>query len=245
MESYFQAFIDDLRSSHGENLTSVVLYGSAAAGDFVPQRSDYNILIALKTISPEVLRNSHACIREWVRLGNPIPVYFTVSELKNAADVFPIEFHQMADAHKVLFGPDVLKDLLISDSFLRHQIEYELRSKLIRLRRQYIPASASVEGLKSLMAGSLSGFAALFRAVLILHGLHPPATKHEVMALTAEHLRISGMPFEKVFNIRVNNFTEKLDEKSANDLFAQYMEQIELVIDAVDGLETDSQGERK
>jgi predicted nucleotidyltransferase len=235
MKNNFAAFIDDLRSSHGANLAAVILYGSAAAGDFVPNTSDYNILIALSKIGPEDLRRSHACVREWTRLGNPVPVYFTVSELQNAADVFPIEFHQMSIAHKVLYGRDVLEGLEISDKFLRHQVEYELRSKLILLRRQYIPASASVDGLRRLMSESLASFAVLFGAVLILRGVEPPATKHEIVAMTASHLGIDGSPFEKIFNIRENNFAGKLDEVSANQLFGEYMEQIERVIDAVDG----------
>ncbi len=233
----FNAFLDDLRSTHGKNLCSVILYGSAAAGDFIPRQSDYNILIALHKIGPADLRNAHACIREWVRLGNPIPVYFTVSELKNAADVFPIEFNQMTVAHKVLYGPDLVAELDISLKALRLQAEYELRSKLLQLRRQYIPATESVDGLKRLMADSLTSFTALFRAVLILHGLNPPATKHEVIALTAKQLGVDAAPFEKIFDIRENNFTGNLDEKGANQLFGEYMEQIENVINAVDAIE--------
>jgi predicted nucleotidyltransferase len=237
MQYQFKAFIDDLRSTHGKNLEAVILYGSAAAGDFVPKQSDYNILIALHQIRPSDLRKAHASVREWAKMGHPLPVYFTVSELQNAADVFPIEFHQMTAARRVLFGKDVLSDLTVSDKFLRLQTEYELRSKLIRLRRQYIPASTSVESLKSLMAESLTSFAALFRAVLILHGLEPPITKREVVALTAEYLKIDGVPFEKILNIRENNFTEPLDEIACNELFGRYMQQIENVIDAVDSLE--------
>jgi predicted nucleotidyltransferase len=214
----------------------VILYGSAATGDFVPTQSDYNILIALHKITPKDLRNAHGSVREWHKLGHPVPVYFTVSELHNAADVFPIEFHQMEAARKVLYGEDVLAGLKISDTFLRHQVEYELRSKLILLRRQYIPASESVEGLKTLMAESLASFAALFRAVLLLSSIDPPTKKHEVVALTVEHHGLNGATFEKIFNIRENNFAETLDERSANELFAEYMEQIERVIDAVDGV---------
>lgn len=233
---HFEAFIDDLRSTHGKNLSSVILYGSAAAGDFVPKQSDYNILVALHKIAPADLRNAQACVREWARLGNPVPVYFTVSELQNASDVFPIEFHQMSIARKVLYGPDVLEDLKISDKFLRLQAEYELRSKLIQLRRQYIPASTSVVGLKNLMAESLSSFSALFRAVLILKGIEPPTTKREIVALTTQHIGIDGAPFEKIFNIRENISTATLDEISANTLFGEYMEQIENVITAVDAI---------
>ena len=238
MKEYFANFIDDLRSTHGSNLKSVTLYGSAAAGDFVPSKSDYNILVALEKMGPRDLRNAPACIREWSRLGNPVPVYFTVSELKSAADVFPIEFHQMSVAHKVLYGADVLAGLEISDRFLRHQVEYELRSKLIQLRRQYIPASASVEGLKRLMTESLPSFAILFGAALILKGTQPPATKHEIVALAADELGVDGRPFEKIFNIRENNFTATLDDRTANELFGEYLEQIENVIAAIDAIES-------
>ncbi|MBA2493165.1 MAG: hypothetical protein H0V31_00545 [Acidobacteria bacterium] len=237
MKHQFDAFIDDLRAAHGKNLASVILYGSAAAGDFVPRQSDYNLLIALHRISPKDLRAAQAPMREWSKLGHSVPVYFTVSELQNAADVFPIEFHNMERARKVLYGTDVLANLNISDEYLRHQTEYELRSKLIRLRRNYIPASASVEGLVNLMAESLSSFAALFRAVLLIYGFEPPVTKHEIVALTAEHLKVDGSPFVKIFNIRENNFAKPLDEVSANQLFADYLEQIENVIEAVDKLE--------
>lgn len=236
MTHQFEAFIDDLKSTHGKNLASVILYGSAAAGDFIPAKSDYNLLIALHRIAPEDLRNAHACVREWHRMGHPVPVYFTVSELQNAADVFPIEFHQMEVARKVLCGTDVLAGLNISDAFLRHQVEYELRSKLIQLRRQYIPASASVDGLKKLMGDSLASFSALFRAVLLLHAVRPPATKHEVVALTIQKLGLDGTVFEKIFNIRENNFSGKLEDADANRLFGEYMEQVEKVIDAVDAV---------
>lgn len=234
MNNQLNAFLDDLKTTHGQNLASVILYGSAAAGDFIQHTSDYNLLVALHVITPKDLRNAHACMREWVRLGHPMPVYFTVKELQTAADVFPIEFHNMERARKVLYGTDVLANIEISDVFLRHQVEYELRSKLILLRKNYIAVSESVEGLVRLMTSSISSFTALFRAVLLLHGIEPPVTKHEIVALTAQRLHLDGSPFEKILNIRENNFAEPLTEVSANELFAEYLEQIEKVISSVD-----------
>ena len=237
MRHQFDAFIDDLRAAHGRNLASVILYGSAAAGDFVRQQSDYNLLIALHEIAPKDLRAAQAPMREWGKLGHPIPVYFTVAELKEAADVFPIEFHQMENARKVLYGADVLANMDISDEYLRHQTEYELRSKLIQLRRRYITASASVAGLANLMAESLSSFVALFRAVLLIHGFEPPIAKQEIVAATVKQLKLSGEPFEKIFAIRENNSSKMFDEKSANQLFADYLREIETVIETVDKME--------
>jgi hypothetical protein len=238
MKHQFHAFIDDLRSTHGDNLVSVTLYGSAASStDFVGDAADYNLLIVLKQITPADLRNAHGAVREWHKLGHPIPVYFTVSEIETAADVFPIEFHQMEKVRRVLFGTDVLADVKFSDENLRHQVEYELRSKLMLLRRQYIPASSSAEDLQSLMSSSLVTFASLFRAVLMLYGVEPPVSRRETTAMTAQHLKLDGKTFEKIFNIRENNFNHKLEDKEANELFGDYLKQIENVIDAVDALD--------
>lgn len=230
--------VDDLRATHKDNLASVVLYGSAAAGDDVEPRSDYNLLIALNRITPEDLRLAQAPMREWQRLGHPLPVYFTVEELSDAADVFPIEFHQMANARIVLFGHDPFEYAKLSDANLRHQTEYELRSKLIQLRRLYIPASVSVEKLSDLMTDSLSSFAALFRAVLMLFGKEAPVAKPDVVRATAQLLKLDPAPFERVFDLR-NDGNLPSSEKAANDLFAAYMFQIEQVVEAVDELRPD------
>jgi predicted nucleotidyltransferase len=226
-----------LKATHGDNLAAVVLYGSAASGDFVQLESDYNVLIALHQITPEDLRQAQAPAREWQRLGHPLPVYFTISELHDAADVFPIEFHQMERARVVLYGRDPFESLVISDENLRHQTEYELRSKLIQLRRLYIPASASAEHLRDLMSDSLSSFATLFAPVLLLHHREPPVLKRDVVAATAQLLGLDGQVFERIFELRESGDDRAMSDRAANELFAAYMAEIARVIDAVDGLE--------
>src|SRR6185437_7999187 len=190
IQEALNGLIGDLRATHGDNLASVVLYGSAAAGDHIELRSDYNLLIALNRITPEDLRLAQAPMREWQRLGHPLPVYFTTEELADAGDVFPIEFHQMAKARVVVYGKDPFEFVQLSDANLRHQAEYELRSKLIQLRRHYIPASISIEQLADLMSDSLSSFAALFRAVLLLFGEDAPVAKADCVRATARLLNL-------------------------------------------------------
>lgn len=235
VQEALSGLIDDLRATHGENLASVVLYGSAAAGDHIELRSDYNLLIALHRITPADLRLAQAPMREWQRLGHPLPVYFTVEELSDAGDVFPIEFHQMAKARIVLFGRDPFEFVHFSDAHLRHQTEYELRSKLIQLRRLYIPASVSVEKLCELMSDSLASFAALFRAVLLLHGKDAPVAKPDCVRATVDLLKLDAAPFEKIFEFRTSD-NLPASEVEANELFGAYMLQIDQVVEAVDEL---------
>src|SRR5882762_1445188 len=194
--------VDDLRGAHSDNLASIVLYGSVAAGDQIEQRSDHNLLIALNRITSDDLRLSETAMRDWRGLGQPLPVYLTVEELKRAADVFPIEFLQMEKARRVLYGRDPFEFVEISPANLRHQTEYELRTKLIQLRRLYLPASTSVEKLSALMSDSLSSFAALFRAVLILHGQEPPVSKADSVGATARLLGLNESSFEQILQLR-------------------------------------------
>lgn len=228
--------VDKLRAAHGENLASIVLYGSAAAGDHVERRSDHNLLIALNGIALEDLRNAQTAIRDWLNAGQPTPVYFTLEELKRAADVFPIEFLQMEKARKILYGHDPFEFGEISLTNLRHQTEYELRTRMIQLRRLYIPASATVEKLCFLMSDSLASFAALFRAVLILRGQEPPVSMADSVRATVRLLGLDGSPFDQILELRAKTKVT-LTDTEANGLFSAYMVQIERVIQAVDMFE--------
>src|SRR6266403_2437884 len=237
IDAALNRLVEELRAAHGENLSAIVLYGSVAAGDHVELRSDHNLLIVLDRIALDDLRLSHTTMRDWVSHGQPMPVYFTVEELKRAADVFPIEFLQMEKARKILNGRDPFEFVEISQANLRHQTEYELRTRLIQLRRLYIPASTSVEKLAALMSDSLSSFAALFRAVLILHGQEPAVSKADTVRAIARLLKLEESSFERIFALR-SKPGSKLTETEANTVFSAYMDQIERVIEAVDEMES-------
>ena len=234
--SKLDKLIDDLRLAHGDNLASIVLYGSAATGNQINRRSDHNLLIALKRITTDDLHAAHNALAEWHKLGQPTPVYFTVEELQDAADVFPIEFLQMEKARRILFGRDPFEFLQIAPANLRHQTEYELRTGLIRLRRLYIPASASAEKLSNLMSDSLASFAALFRAVLILKDQEPPVSKAESVQATVRMLNLDATPFERILKLHTDK-DSALTAAEANSVFGSYMAQIEKVIEAVDRIE--------
>lgn len=230
-----QTFVEDLRTTHGENLASVVLYGSAAVGDEVEQHFGINVLVALHAIRPHDLRMAQAPIREWQRFGQPLPVYFTLAELKDSADVFPIEFYQMERTRRVFYGVDPFEFVQMTDVNLRHQTEYELRGKLIQLRRSYIGASSSVEKLTTLMTESLASFASLFRPVLLLLGKEPPVRKLEAVRATVDALSLDGESFERILDMRAAGQNQiEMSEHDANELFAAYLLQLEGVIESVD-----------
>jgi hypothetical protein len=143
----------------------------------------------------------------------------------------------MERSRVVLHGADPFANLQFSDVNLRHQTEYELRSKLIQLRRLYIPASVSAEKLTSLMTDSLSSFATLFAPVLLLHGREAPKTKQECVAATIRLLHLDEKPFARIFAL-IGRDKATLSEAELHALFTEYLAQVERVVEAVDSLET-------
>ena len=227
--------VSDLRAAHGENLASVTLYGSTAIEDPGDDQAHHNVLVVLKRIALEDLRRSNEPLRVWTKAGQPMPVLFSLDELQRAADVFPIEFQQMQQARRVLHGSDPLQLVDTSDANLRHQLEYELRTKFLQLRRLYFPAAQSPEKLIGLMDDSLSSFAALFRGVLRLLGREVPVTKRDAIQATAEVLGLDVTPFDRILDLN-NSDRARLDSTRAEEVFGAYLTQIERVIDAVDQL---------
>src|SRR5256714_7358059 len=231
-----ERLVNELRAAHGENLTSITLYGSAAHDDRPDSKLD--VLVVLRRVVLEDLRLAREPILSWTRAGQPMPVYFSTDELQRAADVFPIEFLQMEQARKVLYGSDPFEFVEISNANLRHQTEYELRTKFLGLRRLYFSSSASAEQLTKLMTDSLASFAALFRAVLILKSSAAPITKKETIGATVRLLGLDALPFNRLIEIR-DNKTARLQKTEADELFGGYLTQLERVIDVVDKMGRD------
>src|SRR5687768_12942714 len=96
-------FVSQLRAAYGASLRAVVLYGSAAA-EQVPQRTGYNILVVVDALGMRELRAVAATARAWGEAGNPPPMTLTTAEWRSSADVFPMEYSDVLERHRVLHG---------------------------------------------------------------------------------------------------------------------------------------------
>jgi hypothetical protein len=238
LDDQLKEFVEKLKQAHGGNLRSVVLYGSAVASDHPDPSSPKNTLVVLDRITPEDLKAAHEIAQEWRMQANPLPVYFASREVVDSSDVFPVEFIDMSRAHRVLYGEDPFEGLKVPTRNLRHQLEYELRGKLLRLRTLYIPSSENAGRLARLMTDSLDSFAVLFRHVLGLMGAEAPFDKRECAMKVAEALKLDGKVFAAIFDYDSDGNTWLMAE--ANSMFAAYLIQIERVIEAVDNIPADA-----
>ena len=157
-----------LVNSAGDALVSLVLYGSAARGDYHPQTSDVNLLIVLSDLELATLGRVAEPLCDFASKGQPMPRLLTLELVREAADVFPVELLDIESHHVVLHGQDPFVDMRVDRTHLRTQCERELREKMMRLSEGFLQARGKQKDLERLLVASYPTFVALFRGCLHL-----------------------------------------------------------------------------
>ncbi len=227
-----EKLVEELKQACPTGLKSIVLYGSATAGDHAGKRSDYNILVVTNDLGIATLDALSKSAAKWSQAGNPAPLLFTEDRLAQATDVFPIELLDIRECHKILYGEDLVQRLEIDTKNLRLEIEHELRGKLIKLRQSYLLTGGKPKAVAGLMVSSLSTFLVLFRASLRLFEDSVPLPKFEALSALAGHLDFDVAVFTKVQQLKGGSLKPK--DVAVSELFNTYLKTIECVIDAVD-----------
>jgi len=231
-EDKIKHFVEKLRAAAGANLESVILYGSAASGDYNPAFSNVNLFCVLRDSSYLKLRNVAPVVQWWDRQKQPPPLFMTRQELERSTDVFTIEFLDMAQHHRVLWGDDVIDKLQVPMRLHRLQVEYELREKLILLRQHLLLAGDNERRMRELMVRSVASFATLFRHALIALGENAPLARRDAVARLASRIGFDRSAIEQVLDAREDK--AKLKNLNVSDILSAYLPAVEKVISAVD-----------
>jgi hypothetical protein len=222
---------EQLAAALPQQLKCVVLYGSAAAGDFIEGASNYNVLAVAEPLGIDQLNELSLPIVAWNRAGHATPLFFTPQQLTDSMNAFPIELLDIQQSRRILWGVDLLADLRVEHANLRRQVQRELNGKLLRLRSRYLLSAGHPKAVSELALRSLSTFLVLFRATLRLHQDTVPDTKLDALRDLAKHISFDPGPFEKLFEFKQH--TNKRSGKLPDVSFASYLAAIECVAEAV------------
>lgn len=225
----------ELKRVYGENLKSVVLYGSAASGDYDENFSDFNILVVVERFDVAQFKKTAKTMRAWTRAGNPPPLMFTWDRLQKSEDVFPIELMEMKENHRVLFGDDPFTNLEIRSNNFRLELERELKSNLIKLRERFLLTADTPKKVQQLLVEANSTFLILFRNVLRLKGVSPLPSKKDTPQFLSEQMPVDLTLFDYIEALKGK---EKTALKENPDVrMESFLKLIEQVVDTVDTYE--------
>jgi hypothetical protein len=220
-----------LKEAAGQNLQAVVLYGSGVDHEF-REHSDLNVLCLLHRLQGTDLEELRPVGLWWWRKGHPPPLFFTLPELRNTADVFSIELLDMKARHRMLEGADFLAELEVPMARHKLQVERELRTNVIRLRQSFLRWRGGRTELEHLLIASASSFGTLFRHALIALGEQAPNSAREATARLAKLVAADAAPFQRVLDLREGKSAG--GELNLESLLASYVDLVTKVAEEID-----------
>ena len=232
IDNKLDEFVRKLKASAADNLKSVILYGSAATDEFHAKHSDLNILCIVGQADAAHLEALHPAVDWWIRRGQRPPLVFTVEELLRSADIFTIELLDMKSRHRILFGENLLAEILVPLHYHAIQVERELRAGWLRLRQAVLAAPKKPKTVLGLMGSSFSTFAALFRHALIALGEVPAETKREAIDRIAQFAAADPAGFQTILSLREGTISER--NIDIEKTLSQYFAFVEAVTDRFD-----------
>lgn len=192
-------FVEQLKLAFGTELVAVALYGSASRGEHHAARSDQNVLVVVERITMETLAREAAAAAAWGEAGHPPPVTMTTAEWLGSADIFPIEYADVLESHRVLHGALPVAGLRVETRDLRLQLEHEAIGKLFRLRRGILTAGGDAKRQLALLGDSVRSFLVLFRALLRVYGEAPPKDAETTITKASARAGLLAEPFLKAW----------------------------------------------
>lgn len=217
---------------HGDNLKSISLYGSAVGEDFIPKKSNINLLLVMERIDPPDLKMSLKLINQGRKKGI-IPLLLTIEHMESSTDTFPIEFLEMKENYILIYGKDILGELEVNSRNVRHQCEQQLKGGLIRLYQVYLEIGMKEKRIRSLLINSLTSFIPIFRSLLRLKGEALPVKKRDIVSDLEKEFTINGSILLKVLEMKEGKRVKDNLEK----LFGDYIEEVEKLCIICDKME--------
>jgi predicted nucleotidyltransferase len=188
-----EEMVTDYRNAFGNNLISIVMYGSAVTHEYHPGVSDINIAIVLDDNSIDIVSKGMDVHKKWRRRRVSVPFFMTPDYIQRSLDTYPVEFLDMQTNYRVLCGDDPLAQININPEHIRIQCERELKGAALHLRSGYIKCGGDFRQVHKLMQSSVRLMLPVFKSLLVFGGRAVSKTKADIVSAVEDlyHLDVS------------------------------------------------------
>jgi predicted nucleotidyltransferase len=217
IEHSFKEFCRGLQETYGDELTTILVYGSVARQEYFPERSDINTLIVLKNADLETLRKTVDLVHKAREACKVTPFFLTAHDIDTSRDVFPIKFYDMRDAYHIVYGADILQEMDISDANLRLELEQEMKILLLELRQFFIQRAkkGGPGGAEHLLA-YFNSFLYLMKRLLKLQGVDAPVLNDDLIRVIAQQYEMDLDMMKKFLEYKKGKPVKNAPEEAVN-----------------------------
>lgn len=222
-----------LQEALGEQVVSVVLYGGLAKGEYAPDTSDVNVMVVLDEVTVAVLDKAVPVIQSGVRDFRLAPLVLSEDDLRRSTAVFPVKFLDMQRHHLLLWGREVLADLIVTRDHLRLRCEQEMKNLLLRLRQFYLQRAHRPELIETTLTRSLSSLLTSLNVLVELKTGQTAASKRAVIE-AAEKIGLDSRALREVLALKRGEV--KPDAAGLKRLYDAFMTTVQQAAALVDTL---------
>ena len=160
-----QGFLRSITKQKHLEFETILVYGSAARGEFLQGYSNINVLIVLEQITQPVLQQWSGIHKQWAREKIVAPLFLTHKDLQQSADAFPLEFLDIKERRVLLEGRDPFPELHVNVTHLFLQCRQEIHANLLRVRQCYVEGWGRIEAIQTLLPLSLTSLLPCLRGL--------------------------------------------------------------------------------
>lgn len=225
-------FIEELKNTLGDNLLSVIAFGSQA--NVEDAKSNLNLMIVTDQLTAENLYDISKPVKKWVKAKNPIPVIMNKDEWYSSFDVYAIEYADIKENHRIIYGDDLVQTICINKYFLRLQCESELKSLLLKYKNNFLMNVKSDREMKKLLNNVIKTLLVIFRSILRLHDSAVPYRAVDIIEFASNYLSFNKIVMSKIAKVKYEN--EDYTKQELLFIEAELVKDIQNILKQVDAM---------
>lgn len=165
VQETLRAYLPEMMQSLGDRVEGIILYGSAVRGDFLPGRSNLNLLLLLSSYDGAVLKTYGALHTRWSKEQIVVPLLLTEADIVASSKVFPLEYLEIHDHHRLLGGRDPFIGFHVDQRYLGVEVMQGLAGNLLRTRQRYVEGGGTEEAATILLPLSITALLPCLRGL--------------------------------------------------------------------------------
>jgi len=232
-QKLLKSYVKDVAKGYGNELEGMLLYGSAVRGEFLPGRSNLNLILVMSSYDLSLLKKYDTIHKRWSKEQVVVPLFLTAGDLQSASQVFPLEYQDILECHRLLWGQDPFVGLKIDVRYLAAEVLQALRGNLFRLRQRLVEGRSTEEAMIILLSLSITALLPVLRGLQRLL-LRPVLAHGEALLNDLEsHLEINLTGLRDALLFKRGHISP--GQKEIPRLMDRYLESLTKLVTAAEG----------
>ncbi len=185
-----QEYGREVKAAFGDRLEGLLVYGSAVRGEFLPGRSNLNLILVVSHDDAMTLSIYGPIHKRWNKEQIVVPLFLTRREIPAMSMRFPLEFVEIQEHRRVLGGLDPFVGFHVDTGRLKDEVLQGLAGNMLRLRQRFVEGGGANDTVTILLPLAVTSALPLLRGLLRVMGWPVPVQAAAVIEDVAKRLSV-------------------------------------------------------